>query len=129
MTPEMIFLLWSAALTLLLAVIAASAATLELGLQRVIGNREAMPELTGWAGRAARAHRNMLENLVLFAIVVFAARLTNVSNAVTFLGAQLFFFGRVAHAFVYIAGIPGLCTLAWLVSVVGIALIFWQVAI
>ena len=127
MTPEMILLLWSAALTLLLAVIAVSAATLEVGLPPIVGNREGMPELPGWAGRAVRAHQNMLENLVLFAIVVFAARLTNVSNAVTLLGAQLFFFGRVAHAIVYIIGIPWLRTLAWLVSVVGIAMIFWQV--
>ncbi len=127
MTPEIIFLLWSAALTLLLAIIAASAATLELGLPRLAGNRENMPELAGWAGRAQRAHRNMLENLVLFAIVVLAARLTNVSNAVTLLGAQLFFFGRIAHAILYVAGIPWLRTLAWLVSVVGIAMIFWQV--
>jgi uncharacterized MAPEG superfamily protein len=127
MTPEIIFLLWSAALTLLLAVIAVSAATLELGLPPMVGNREEMPEMSGWAGRAERAHRNMLENLVLFAIVVFAARLTDVSNTVTLLGAQLFFFGRVAHAILYIAGIPWLRTLAWLVSVIGIAMIFWQV--
>jgi uncharacterized MAPEG superfamily protein len=127
MTPEIIFLLWSVALTLLLAIIAVSAGTLELGLPRLAGNRENMRELEGWGGRAQRAHRNMLENLVLFAIVVFAARLTNVSNAVTLLGAQLFFFGRIAHAILYIAGIPWLRTLAWLVSVVGIAMIFWQV--
>ena len=127
MTPEIIFLLWSAALTLLLVIIAVSAATLEVGLPRLAGNRENMPELPGWAGRAQRAHRNMLESLVLFAVVVFAARLTNVSNAVTLLGAQLFFFGRIAHAILYIAGIPWLRTLAWLVSIVGIAMIFWQV--
>src|SRR5262245_592708 len=127
MTPEIIFLLWSAALTLLLAVIAVLAATLEVGLPRLAGNRENMPEMPGWAGRAARAHQNMLENLVLFAIVVFAARLTNVSNAVTLLGAQLFFFARVAHALLYVIGVPWLRTLAWLVSVVGIAMIFWQV--
>jgi len=127
MTPEIIFLLWSVALTLLLAIIAVSAGTLEVGLPRLAGNRENMPELEGWGGRAQRAHRNMLENLVLFAIVVFAARLTNVSNAVTLLGAQLFFFGRIAHAILYVAGVPWLRTLAWLVSVVGIAMIFWQV--
>jgi uncharacterized MAPEG superfamily protein len=126
-SPEMIFLLWSAALTLLLAVIAVFAAMLEVGLPQLAGNREGWVELPGWAGRAWRAHRNMLENLVLFAIVVFAAHLTQVSNAATLLGAQLFFFGRLAHAILYLAGIPWLRTLAWLVSVVGIAMIFWQV--
>jgi uncharacterized MAPEG superfamily protein len=126
MTPEILYLVWSAALTLVLAVIAVSGATLEVGLPRLAGNRENMPEMSDWAGRAARAHRNMLESLVLFAILVFAARLVNVSNSMTLLGAQLFFWGRLAHAIIYIIGIPWLRTAAWLVSVVGLLLIFWQ---
>ena len=44
----------------------------------------------------------------------------------TLLGAQLFFWGRVAHAIVYIAGIPWLRTAAWGVSVIGLILIFAQ---
>jgi len=129
MTPELTYLVWSAALTLVLAVIAASGATLEVGLQRQAGNRENMSEMGSWAGRAARAHRNMLENLVLFAILVFAARFANASNAMTLLGAQLFFFGRVAHAIIYIVGIPWLRTAVWLVSVIGLLLIFWQLVV
>lgn len=126
MTPELIYLVWSAALTLLLAVIAVGAATLEVGLPRLAGNREDVGEMPGWAGRAARAHRNMLENLVLFAVLVLAARAINVSNAMTVLGAQLFFWGRLAHAAIYMAGIPWLRTAAWLVSVLGLLLIFLQ---
>jgi uncharacterized MAPEG superfamily protein len=126
MTPEILYLVWSAALTLVLAIIAVSGATLEVGLPKLAGNRENMPEMSGWAGRAARAHRNMLESLVLFAILVFAARLVNVSNATTLLGAQLFFWGRLAHAIIYIIGISWLRTAAWAVSVLGLLLIFWQ---
>ncbi len=127
MTPELVYLIWSAALTLVLAVIAVGGATLEVGLPKLAGNREGMGEMPGWAGRAARAHRNMLENLVLFAILVFAARTVNVSNAMTLLGAQLFFWGRLAHGIIYVAGIPWARTAAWGVSVVGLILIFWQV--
>ena len=129
MTPELMYLVWSAALTLVLAVIAVSGATLQVGLPRLAGNREAMPEMDDWAGRAQRAHRNMLENLVLFAILVLVARAANVSNAVTLLGAQLFFWGRVAHALLYIAGVPWLRTAAWTVSVIGLVLIFWQLVV
>ena len=68
----------------------------------------------------------MLENLVLFAILVLTAKAVGVSNGMTLLGAQLFFWGRVAHAALYIAGIPWARTAAWGVSVVGLALIFWQ---
>ena len=82
--------------------------------------------MTGWAGRAQRAHRNMLENLILFAILVLVAKAAGVSNSMTLLGAQLFFWGRVAHAIVYIAGIPWARTAAWTVSVIGLILICGQ---
>jgi uncharacterized MAPEG superfamily protein len=82
--------------------------------------------MTGWAGRARRAHRNMLESLVLFAILVFAAQISGKTNALTALGAAIFFWARIAHAAIYLAGIPWLRTGAWAVSVAGLFLIFWQ---
>jgi uncharacterized MAPEG superfamily protein len=126
LTPELLYLVWSAALTFALVLIAVSAATLEVGLPTLAGNREPAVEVTGWAGRARRAHANMLESLVLFAILVLVAHVTGVRNAMTVLGAQLFFWGRVGHAVLYIAGVPWARTGAWAVSVVGLLLIFWQ---
>ncbi|HEU0060377.1 MAG TPA: MAPEG family protein [Hyphomicrobiaceae bacterium] len=126
MTPELLYLLWSVALTVVLVVVATLGAMAQVGLPKLAGNRENMPEMEGWAGRAERAHRNMLESLVLFAILVLAARALNVSNGLTVLGAQLFFWGRVAHAVLYIAGISWVRTAAWAVSVVGLVLIFLQ---
>lgn len=126
MTPELMYLLWSAALTLLLAVLAVLGAMLQVGLPRLAGNREDMPEIIGWAGRARRAHFNMLESLVLFAILVLTARAVGIRNEMTLLGAQPFFWGRAAHAVIYIAGVPWLRTGAWAVSIAGLALIFWQ---
>jgi uncharacterized MAPEG superfamily protein len=129
MTPELLYLIWSAALTFALVIIAVGGATLQVGLPTLAGNREGLPEMKGWAGRAQRAHSNMLENLVLFAILVLAAKAVGVRNDITLLGAQLFFWGRVAHAVIYIAGIPWARTAAWVVSVVGLALIFWQLVV
>ena len=82
--------------------------------------------MAGWAGRAQRAHLNMLESLILFAVLVLVAQSAGVHNAATLLGAQLFFWGRVVHAVVYIVGIPWLRTAAWGVSVVGLIMIFLQ---
>ena len=126
MTPELMYLVWSAALTFVLVLLAVSAATLETGLPMLAGNRESMPELTGWAGRAQRAHRNMLESLILFAVLVLVAQSAGVHNAMTLLGAQLFFWGRVAHGVIYLAGIPWLRTAAWTVSIIGLLLILLQ---
>ena len=75
-------------------------------------------------GRAKRAHMNMLENLVPFAALVLAAHGLGKLGALTMLGAQLFFWSRLAHAIVYIAGIAYVRTLAFFVGYIGMALIF-----
>jgi uncharacterized MAPEG superfamily protein len=120
------YLVWSVALTVVLVVIAVLGALQQVGLMALVGNRENMPQITGWAGRAERTHLNMLENLVLFASLVLVARAANVGNEMTVLGAQLFFWGRLVHAVAYIAGIIWVRTAAWTVSVVGLLLIFLQ---
>ena len=126
MTPELSLLVWAVALTFVQMVVAASGATLQVGLPSLAGNRDDMPGLSGWAGRARRAHANMLESVVLFAALVLAAHVAGISNDMTMLGAQLFFWARLAYAVVYVAGIPWLRTGVWAVSVVGLVLIFLQ---
>ena len=42
------------------------------------------------------------------------------------LGAQLFFWARLVYAPVYLAGVPWVRTAVWLVSIVGLILIFAQ---
>lgn len=126
MKPELNLLVWATVLTLVQAVIAVHGALMQVGLPMLAGNREGMPEIKGWGGRAARAHRNMLENLVLFAILVIAAVLADKTNGTTLLGAQIFLYARIAYALVYIAGLPWIRTGVWAVSVVGLAMIFLQ---
>ena len=126
MTADLQMLVWSAALFLAQMVVAAIGAQGQLGLPALAGNREDLPAVTGWAGRARRAHLNMLENLVVFAIVVLVAHVTGKANATTALGAALFFWARLAFAIVYVAGIPWLRTALWALSLAGILLIFTQ---
>jgi uncharacterized MAPEG superfamily protein len=126
MKPELNLLVWATALTVVQVLVAVSAAFTQVGLMKLVGNREDMPRLIGWVGRAERAHVNILQNLVLFAVLVIVAVLTNRTNDMTLLGAQLFFWGRVAYALIYLAGIQWLRTLSWVVSVVGLVLIFLQ---
>src|SRR5437868_8712464 len=126
MRPELTLLVWAVLLTFVQMLIAVSGATLQVGLPTLAANREGLAPCTGWGGRAARAHRNMLESLVLFAALVLIAVAAGKTNATTLLGAQLFFWARVAYAAVYLAGIPWLRTGVWFVSVIGLVLIFWQ---
>ena len=127
MKPELALLVWAVLLTFVQMLIAVMGATLQVGLPALAGNREGLAPCTGWAGRAARAHHNMIENLVLFAALVLVAVAAGRTNSATLLGAQLFFWARLAYALVYLAGIPWLRTALWLVSVIGLALIFSQI--
>ena len=126
MKPELTLVTCAVVLALVQSVIAVLGAMMQVGLPALAGNREGLPEITGWAGRAARAHRNMLENLVLFAALVLVAVAAGKTNATTLLGAQIFLYARLAYAVVYVAGIPWLRTGVWTVSVVGLAMIFLQ---
>ncbi len=126
MKPELTLLAWSVILAIVHMLIAVQALVSTKGLMTAVGNRENLPELPGWAGRAVRANRNMAANLPLFAAMVLAAVVIGKTNAMTLLGAQLFFYGRIAYAVCYLGGIQWLRTASWLVSIAGIVLILWQ---
>src|SRR5271166_5622221 len=126
MTVEFKLLIWSLGLTFVQMLVAVVGTILYLGIPKAVGNRERLPELLGWPGRARRAHFNMIENMVLFAPLIVIADIAGRDNGMTQLGAQLFFWARLAYALIYLAGIPYLRTLAWLVSVVGLVMIFLQ---
>lgn len=93
------------------------------GLLAAFGNRDDLPAPTPLAGRAERAARNMLENLVLLVALITAARLAGASQHAVDLGAQIFFFSRLLYFPVYLAGIVYLRTAIWAVSIGGLALI------
>ncbi len=90
------------------------------GMRLGFSNRESVPEPTPIAGRADRAAKNMLENMVLFIAVFAAARAAGKSDTT---GPAVFFFARLAYWLVYLAGIPYLRTALWLAGVVGILLL------
>ncbi|CUH81191.1 putative relative of glutathione S-transferase, MAPEG superfamily [Tritonibacter multivorans] len=58
-----------------------------------------------WVQRAFRAHQNMLETLLPFAIVVLIAHLAGISTWVTSTAAAAFFWIRILHAAGMISGL------------------------
>ena len=126
MSPDLKYLLFSVVLAFVQVLIAAMTAQGQVGLPTLAGNRDELPTLTGLAGRARRAHFNMVENLVLFAALVLIAAVAGKANATTAMGAAIFFWGRLAHAIIYLIGVPWLRTLAWFVSVIGMIMIAVQ---
>jgi uncharacterized MAPEG superfamily protein len=127
MQPELTLLVWAVLLTFVQMLVAVSGASLQVGVPALVGNREGLAPCSGWAGRSQRAHHNMLENLVLFASLVLVAVVAQKTNSTTLMGAQIFFWARVAYALIYLIGIPWLRTAVWTVSVIGLAMIVSQV--
>ncbi len=120
MTTELWMLLASAGLQWALIMLAATPPLMINGIPWAVGNRESGgKKMPGWAVRARKASNNLAENLVLFAVVVLVVHAVGAGNETSALGAQVFVGGRLAHALVYIAGIPWLRTLTWLVGVAG----------
>src|SRR5262249_18274320 len=124
MTPVLSLLVWSLALTFVQMLIAVNACTLQVGLVKLAGNREDLPPFVGLAGRAMRAHRNMLENIVLFAALVLVAHVTGKTGGMVLLPPQTFFGARPAPALISLGGTRWLRTAAWLFSGGGMTLIF-----
>jgi len=124
MTIELRMLMWSIVLGLLLIMIATLCTVGQRGLAWAASPRdEVKPPLAGIGGRLDRARANFLETFPLFLAVVVAAHLLQRHDSATVLGAQLYFWARVAHVPVYAAGIPYLRTLIWAASIVGIVML------
>lgn len=92
------------------------------GMAWNMGNRETSPEFPPWVDRADRAQRNLLESLPLYFALAICLKSCGISNTYTQLGAWLFLGGRLAHAAIFIAGIPIIRTVAYAVAMAGLML-------
>lgn len=69
-----------------------------------------------------------MECFAPFAALVTIAHLVGKANAMTAFWAMCFFWLRLAHAVVYLLGIPYVRTLVFTLGFVSVAGIFWEVA-
>ena len=119
MNIELTCLAASAVLCLALPLVYVAMYQKQVGFPVVSGNREDAPGPTGAAGRGLRAHRNLIENLVPFAIAVMLARAASVSNTMTIIGAELFLAARLFTRSPISSGSPA--SARWLTSQVSSA--------
>lgn len=89
----------------------------EMGWWRALKNPE--PDVrprADWAYRLANAHRNAVENLVVFAPLAIAVHVLEIGNAATATAAGIFFWSRASHAVIYTLGVPLLRTIAFAIG-------------
>lgn len=80
-----------------------------------------------WGKRADRTYMNAVETFAPFAALVIVAHLAGKANGMTAFWAMSFFWLRVAHAVVYLFGVPFVRTLIFTLGFVCVVGIFWEV--
>src|SRR5262249_46460355 len=124
MTLELKMLALSIVLGLAQIVLASHAASVQRGYVWTASARdEAVPALTGMAGRLARGRQNFVETFPLFAAAVLTAHAAATHSWMTEWGVQLYFWGRVVYLALYAAGVFLLRSLVWNIATLGIVLV------
>jgi len=127
MSVELQMLAWSTTLLIALVVVQALAGVRAQGLMPMAGPRDDLPPPKKYQARMLRVVDNHREGLTMFAPLVLIAAVAQISNQWTVLGAQLFFYSRLAHAVLYIAGVPLVRPLAWAVGLAGVVMVLLAV--
>ena len=113
MTSELMSLTWVTTLTALMWMPYLLNLIAVRGLMDAVGYPEDPKPLSPWAAKMKAAHSNAVENLVVFAALVLIANAADVSNAVTVLACQIYFWARLVHLLSYTFAIPWVRTLAF----------------
>lgn len=100
----------------------------QIGLAAYVGSRDGLPALPPYGDRADRAARNMLESLPLFLTAAILCIVMERVSDVAMLGAEVFFWSRLAYAGFYIAGVPWLRSLIWTIGFLGVLAVAWPLA-
>jgi uncharacterized MAPEG superfamily protein len=127
MTVELTMLVYSGALLLVLVLIQAAAGVVAQGPIPMANSRDDLPPPKPFQARAKRVVDNHREGLTLFTPFVLAAAIAHISNYWTVLGSELFFYSRVIHAGLYLAGVPMIRPLVWAAGLAGTVMVLLTV--
>jgi uncharacterized MAPEG superfamily protein len=123
MTVELTMLAYAAVLLVVLVLFQATIGVQSKGLVPLANNRDDVGPAAGFHARMLRVVDNHREGLTMFAPLVLIAVVAHLTNGVTALGAQLFFWSRLVHAILYVLGVPMIRPLAWAVGIVGTVMV------
>lgn len=86
-------------------------------------------DFPAWVRRANRAHINLVEQFGAFAALVLIAHVLDVSSKWTVMAAAVFFWARIAHFVIFLAGVRILMARTVIFSVSWIALMVFAYAL
>ncbi len=128
MTTDLQYLAYTALLTALLWVPYIVGQVTTNGMLKPENYKDPTPRpMPAWGKRADRTYMNAVETFAPFAALVIVLHLSGKANAMTGVWAMSFFWLRVAHAVVYLLGIPYVRTLIFTGGVICVVGLFVQV--
>jgi uncharacterized MAPEG superfamily protein len=127
MTTDLTMLTYTAGLTALMWLPYILAHIMNVGLLPALTYQADDTPLPVWAGRAKKAHANAIENLAPFAALVIVAHLSDAANNATAYAAIAYFWARLAHYGLYMAGVPFGRTTMFTIGWLSMVCIFWQI--
>ena len=126
MKTELLYLVWVTVLTGVMWIPYILDRIAVWGLTEAVGYPENPKPQSAWARRMMKAHVNAVENLAIFATLVLAAQVANVTNNVTATACVVYFWARVVHLGAYTLAVPWVRTLAFAVGFFAQVAIAWQ---
>jgi uncharacterized MAPEG superfamily protein len=127
-TIELTLLGWTLVLAVVQVLLPAGARNRETGVAFNAGPRdEPGPPVGKITGRLKRAQANLYETLPLFAAALLIAHVAGREGALTLWGAWLYLLARIVYVPLYALGVPWVRSLAWTVSLLGLALILFAI--
>ena len=130
MTTELTMLAWTLVLALVQVFLPIAGKTKAWGSKWNAGPRDETPDtpLPPVTRRLDRAQANLYETLPLFIGAVLIAHVAGLNGTLTALGAHLYFWARLAYVPLYAFGVPYVRSLAFMVSLSGLAMIFLAIS-
>lgn len=124
MTDELTVLAWGCILAFVHIFAAVRFKTRQYGTKWNVGARdEELPPPQPIVGRLARAQANFFETFPIFAAAALIVAVAGLGDRWTAIGAWLWLGARLVYLPLYALGVPVVRTIAFLISVVGIALV------
>ena len=126
MSPELKYLAFTAMLTAALWIPYIVSQVMTNGFLTAENYTDPTPRsVPNWGKRAHRTYLNAVETFAPFAALVILLQLTGKATPMTTFWTMSFFWLRVAHAVVFLAGIPYIRTLIFVLGFVCIVGLFW----
>lgn len=131
MSIELTLLIWSAVIAFAYIGVQSTLLRADFGVKYANSQRDQDPPPPNkWNKRGQKALSNFLETYAVFVALAVATELSGRSDNLTVWGAHMYFWARIAYLPAYFidVGTLQLRSLVWVISLIGLLLMFFGVA-